>query len=98
MVKIYGLIEGWRVSFLGVDFDIINQDHSELWQIVDQIKQSKVGIELHKPLSFPLPPEVGIKEAKIYRDLEARLNGENQICSLDDDNIIEEFFKTTVAL
>ncbi len=98
MVKIFGLIEDNDFLILGMPVGKINQDHPDLWQVVEQTKQSKVGIELQTMPSIPIPPKVQFKIPEIYRTLEARLRQENQVFNIDDDALFEEFVKIFIGL
>lgn len=98
MVKIYGLIEDNDFLIMGMPVGQINQEHPDLWQVVEQTKQSKVGIELQTIPSIPIPPKVTFKMHEIYRTLEARLQQENQVFNIDDDAIFEEFVKIMIDL
>ena len=70
MTKIYGLFE--EVSFRGLFHTAnVNEKHPDLFDIVNNTKDCKVGIESFGNENYPKAKagEVGIKSPKIYSEL-----------------------------
>jgi hypothetical protein len=93
MIKIYGLMEG--ISFHSMFYTMrVNESHPKLFEIVNNIKNSKAGIESFGNDNHPRAKkgEIAVCGPKIYSDLYNGLKGNNNVILLDTE--FEEFHKS----
>jgi len=105
MPKIYGVFE--EVSFRGLFHTAnVNEKHPDLFDIVNNTKDCKIGIESFGNENYPKVKagEVGTKSPKIYSELYNALKENNKVILLDTEfekfheSIKKEFPKERLTL
>jgi hypothetical protein len=98
MTIVYGLTEETQFSgILGIDLALgIKEDFSEILNIAQIVKRKKVVLEQNptQPLSDIVIDEehrITLKTPQIYQELYERLNADNNVVFLEDDNSYKPF-------
>jgi len=86
MVKIYGIYECYKFSNLRGEEIKIKEEHAELWEIIDSITESRIGVEMDEnlPRSVRRNPQA-LEDLKIHFDIKERLKDRNTVISFADN-------------